>query len=594
MAKSTFDFSKFKKVESNDDYSVLKNDDGHEIKIAHNTLSKQFKRDLGKLPLYLADGGLVPEQPVAAENEEVMVTPEEIVGTSQDVVMEENPGVIELNPQIPADLPEVSMDDLRQSFPDADDEMLMSIMQAAGGGSTQSIPEDVMMTSQVPEAAQTPTESPSQTTSGEGMLPSERQVAADMPNVISPGDLQLAGRQAETEAEASLGQAQANIIDRTVAAQERARNRFSREMQDIEAENDKLMKDIQDSKIDPSRYMGNMSTGAKIATAIGIVMGGVGGALTGTENAALKVVNQQIQDDIKAQQANLGKKETLLSANMKRYRDLRDAYDATAIQMGRIAEMQLKSATARAGSDLAKARGMQALGEIQGTLQEQERKLAVRRMAANLMSGGGGSSGGDGTGMLASRGQGMNPQDLPAILSAVYEMDPEQGKLLQERFVPGLGIATTKEDAKHLKQLNATVKNVSTGVEQLMTLADKSLENFSPTDRAEAKTIASMMIGELRLPIVGPGAVSEKELELLNDIVANPTEMTRLDSTAKASLKKLQSRLRDKLDADSAARGIQGARENSLTPQQRSFLNWAKANPDDPRSADVLKKLGME
>lgn len=53
------DFSKFKKMSSDNKMTILKHKDGHELRIAHSGLSKKMKDDLDKLPIHEADGGPV-------------------------------------------------------------------------------------------------------------------------------------------------------------------------------------------------------------------------------------------------------------------------------------------------------------------------------------------------------------------------------------------------------------------------------------------------------------------------------------------------------------------------------------------------------
>jgi hypothetical protein len=53
---SGLDLKNFKKVASNKNYTVMRSDKGHEIRIAHNGLSSHRKSQLDNLPLYQADG----------------------------------------------------------------------------------------------------------------------------------------------------------------------------------------------------------------------------------------------------------------------------------------------------------------------------------------------------------------------------------------------------------------------------------------------------------------------------------------------------------------------------------------------------------
>jgi hypothetical protein len=107
-----------------------------------------------------------------------------------------------------------------------------------------------------------------------------------------------------------------------------------------------------------------MSTSGKVATAIGLIMGGLGANGTGGRNMAMEFLEKQIDRDIDAQKANLGKKSTLLGAINSQVNDLNLAtMSAKAIQMD-IYATKLEEAAAKAQDPMAKARALQFGGQI--------------------------------------------------------------------------------------------------------------------------------------------------------------------------------------------------------------------------------------
>ena len=50
-------FSKFHKVECDDNCTTLEHPNGHQIKIAHNKLAPELKKELASLPVKMAKGG---------------------------------------------------------------------------------------------------------------------------------------------------------------------------------------------------------------------------------------------------------------------------------------------------------------------------------------------------------------------------------------------------------------------------------------------------------------------------------------------------------------------------------------------------------
>jgi hypothetical protein len=118
--------------------------------------------------------------------------------------------------------------------------------------------------------------------------------------------------------------------------------RYNYEIKEINNELNNVRSDIMQSKIDPQRFISNMSTGNKIGTAIGLILGGIGSGLTGGENVVLKQLNNYIEQDLFAQKAELGKKENLLSALTQKYGNVNQAMQAARIMIGDSISLQMK------------------------------------------------------------------------------------------------------------------------------------------------------------------------------------------------------------------------------------------------------------
>lgn len=158
---------------------------------------------------------------------------------------------------------------------------------------------------------------------------------------------------AKAKTEGQLGYENSKIFS-GVRSQESAQAKdYNQSLANADKEYQSALEDFKNDKIDPSRYLGNMGTGQKVSTAIGLIIGGMGGGLTGQENPASKFLNQQIQNDLEAQKSNLGKKENLISMNLKHVGNLKDAYQMAHAQMLDMAELQLKQHAAETQNPLA-------------------------------------------------------------------------------------------------------------------------------------------------------------------------------------------------------------------------------------------------
>lgn len=196
---------------------------------------------------------------------------------------------------------------------------------------------------------------------------------------------QKAGMQQQALAEQQQGKNTADLLAHQVEQQNQQVATFQSHVAELNKEREAFIKDVQNSHIDPEHYMSSMDTGGKISTAIGLILGGLGGGLSGGGgNQALTFLNSQIDRDVNAQKAELGKKENLLSANMKQFGNLRDATDMTRVMQMDVISNQMKQEAAKAQGPLAKARLLQAAGQLD---QQAAPILSQMAMRKTLLSG---------------------------------------------------------------------------------------------------------------------------------------------------------------------------------------------------------------
>lgn len=195
---------------------------------------------------------------------------------------------------------------------------------------------------------------------------------------------QKAGISGEAAAQTQLGQQTAQALNEQVQQQQEARRDYQTHFNDLNQERQNFLQDIKNQHINPDHYLNSMGTGQKVATGIGLILGGLGSGLTHTPNMAAQFLQNQIDNDVNAQRAELGKKENLLSANMRQFGNLRDAMDMTRIMQNDIVSNQLRAAAATAQGPLAQSRALQAAGQLDMQTAPIMSQIAMRR---TLMSG---------------------------------------------------------------------------------------------------------------------------------------------------------------------------------------------------------------
>jgi len=196
-----------------------------------------------------------------------------------------------------------------------------------------------------------------------------------------------AQEQATAEAQASAADAQA-LQDHTTKMQA-LMDGVAEKRKALDTENAQLTQAVMNQDIDPNHYWHNKSLPGKISTAIGVILGGIGAGLQhSTTNQAMEVVQNAIRQDVEAQKANLGKKQSLLSMNLEKYRNLDAATSATIAQMNAMVEGQLKLNAAKSGSQRAQAAADLAIGTNRMKYITELPSLAMADYKASLLNGG--------------------------------------------------------------------------------------------------------------------------------------------------------------------------------------------------------------
>lgn len=233
--------------------------------------------------------------------------------------------------------------------------------------------------------------------------------------------------------------------------QKEARRQEQIKEQELKAQ--QALDEFASAKVDPDRFWKNKGTGDKIIAGIAIALGAISQGITkSNSNQALDIINSQIDRDLEAQKIEiLSKKEAasgqtgILAQMRARFDDERVAenmarvigLDQAKLKLEEIASKS-RSAEVSANRDLLLAQieeeRQKRLLEVQKAINESPQAQGIKR---NMVVSG-----------VQNPATGKNEKASPEILS---EKD-------RERVVPGLGIATTEDDAKKLKEAQINFK----------------------------------------------------------------------------------------------------------------------------------------
>ena len=383
MSNKFLELSKFRKVKTDGSTTTLRHYQGHELTIAHSKLSQKMREQLDAIPL---DKQKEPKEQHFDTG-----------GTA-------NPDVI---PDFPTETDEA----------EGRNGMI--------GTDPQPAPESTPALSPLPTPANVPDVNPNDP-SGALDTVARQQITG----VQEQGQ----GAQQEAIAKGQEAQAVGNLQPDLQRNLETTQNNYQNHLSAINQNVQATEKWLNEHPVDNNHYIENMSTGSKIMTGIGLLLGGFVGP-SGTQ-----FLQKQIDDDIATQKANIGTKEGLLNEFHKQLGDLDTATSATKLFYNQVVSSKIQEKMGQAATPLAQAALLKAKGDTDAKIAELQQRIVMNKM---LM---GGNQGQDAEAQYQKRRQAlmvMGENDF------VKDMDAHH--------LPGVpgqtSVPVTTDDQKSIKQL---------------------------------------------------------------------------------------------------------------------------------------------
>lgn len=517
MSKLPLDLSKFRKVKSDEHTSTLKHSDGHQLIIAHKRLSPKLRTQLDKLPSEspqkFAAGGSVDEPMDIQHPAQAPV----VINVGQPQQQQIPPNNPPPQPQNPAQSFGRSAGQSVSDTFGALGSVAKPIVNAAGDfyKGLVGIPE---AQGSIPESSvQVPAhQSEEFTNPGPAVVP-EKQVnpmdglTASLGHQMAGMQEVGAGQKAEAQAIGNQGLQSAALEQEHQKTAKSNLDAYTQASAPLLKARQDLMNDITNGHIDPKRYLDNMSTGGKISTAIGLILGGIGSGLTHGPSLAFQYLQNQIDRDINSQKDDLGKKQNLLTHNLQQTQDLREAYNLTKIQTNDVLSSRLRMIADQTADPVAKARLLQIQGMTDQQTAQLQHQMAMMKFQQQAFSGKGGTN-----------------------MGMALEMFPEEKR---ERAVQmpggGMRLAITKEGAKDVREQIQTIQPIFDSLDKLEKLGPSALIPGSPAAQ-QAEAIRAQLI-----PVVNENAnlkrLSEEDVNNIKHMFTDPTKFSSLLGNSKTS-----------------------------------------------------------
>lgn len=511
------DFKHFKKVSEDDKVATMKHPSGHEVKIVKSSLSPQHQKQLASLPLHQSD-------PDSAVGESMNDDSDKSSGQSS------HHGPITINVGAPQASPK----------PDVDQELASIQPPQLQAPQAQATPQDL---SSPPLSDQQPP------LPADNMQPGQLAPQADQqpssPNLEPYKQLpefqfnQAAALESKKAAE-DYGHNMATAAHTQQQDLQRIEDQRKALTTDTLHDMQTTMQDIKDGAIQPNHYLENKSVPGKIATALGLMLGGYGAGLTHGPNMAQQFLQSQIDRDLEAQKANLNSKHTLLGALQTKYKDINTASE---MQRG-ISNLKyashLQELAAKYGVDTATPQFQQSMASFIGPARDSLMKVTEMRMRQ-------GAEGGS---------QGDAAQNY---LQYARVMNPKAAEEFEKRYVPGVGVAQVpleKEDKDSIESLQNMAKlmpRVQASLDKHSTLGPTM---FSPADKQEAKFLQGQLTGNMHtlLGMKNP-RISEQALQLFDKGAPGLTG-THFTNADQSAVDNINQTIADELNTIYSTKGI--------------------------------------
>ena len=279
--------------------------------------------------------------------------------------------------------------------------------------------------------------------------------------------------------EASFMRERANQQEQILKEQQEKEALRQTQIKEQEQKAQQALDEFGQAKIDPNRFWKEKSTGEKIIAGIAIALGALGQGLSKgriQSNGALDIINGAINRDIEAQKMDiLGKSEKaegqkgILAQMRERFDDERTAEGMTRIIALDQAKLKLEEISAKSKSAEVQANKEVLLagleGERQKELVELQKAIAESAIAREKL------------GIERQKLENENPALRRKTMESLVRGDKSNSQGLsaedlpekdRERFIPGLGIATTADDAKKLKQAQISFRKFNNLLEEMI------------------------------------------------------------------------------------------------------------------------------
>lgn len=316
--------------------------------------------------------------------------------------------------------------------------------------------------------------------------------------------------------------------------------------------------------LNANRFWETRSTPQKILGGIALALGGFASGFNGGPNQALEIINRAIDRDIEEQKFNInneredkklkyGKLKDRMNVGQSMLQNLRGKYndDSQAETALRLLYNQVsQTKIAELTSKIENKTQLASVAGIVGGLKREQAALQQQMQGQVLQQQ-----------ILARYASDNVGEEMPPEVEAMLPKElREIRRAHKERSAPGwIGQAKDKESASKFVEKATEVQPAIDGAARILAMTSPNNPEFSrlnPEDRAKASTELVALVGQLRVPFVGPGAMTEKEYERIMNTLGDPNAILTMPSWQRVKLQTVFNKLNNDLDSLATSYGF--------------------------------------
>ena len=165
--------------------------------------------------------------------------------------------------------------------------------------------------------------------------------------------------------------------------------------------------------------------------------------------------------------------------------------------------------------------------------------------------------------MASTKGNQMEPKDVAANKAVQFGNLQPDGTYEPTEFIKGSGIklggigtfGTASEASKFRMEYTRKIKALRYA-DELRQINETLFRSMMPSLWGKSSAKVASLVAQMRQELIGVGSVSDFEQKLLKDLVANPTDFFRLQSTVRATYEELIDKLSRSLVEDPQTYGL--------------------------------------